>query len=101
MSHQLIVLPDDTARPLIEAIAGATKSLNIRMFLFTDTTLLDAVIAAHQRGVKVRVMLNPARRSGESENEESRKALVDAGVEVRDSNPAFALTHHTNSRSID
>jgi phosphatidylserine/phosphatidylglycerophosphate/cardiolipin synthase-like enzyme len=93
MSHQLIVLPDDTARPLIEAIAGATKSLNIRMFLFTDTTLLDAVIAAHQRGVKVRVMLNPARRSGESENEESRKALVDAGVEVRDSNPAFALTH--------
>lgn len=46
------------------------------MFLFTDTTLLDAVIAAHQRGVRVRVMLNPARRSGESENEASRQALV-------------------------
>ena len=38
-------------------------------------------------------MLNPARRSGESENEESRKTLVAAGVEVRDSNPAFDLTH--------
>jgi len=93
MSHTLIVLPDDTAKPIIDAISGATKSLNIRMFLFTDTTLLDAVIAAHNRGVKVRVMLNPARRSGESENEDARKALVDAGIEVRDSNPAFALTH--------
>ena len=93
MSHKLIVLPDDTAKPIVDAIDGARKSLNIRMFLFTDTSLLDAVMAAHKRGVKVRVMLNPARRSGESENEEARKLLTDAGVEVRDSNPAFDLTH--------
>lgn len=93
MSHKLLVLPDDTAKPLLDALADARKSLNVRMFLFTDTSLLDAVVDAHRRGVKVRVMLNPARRSGESENEASRKALVDAGVEVRDSNPAFALTH--------
>ena len=63
MSHQLLVLPDDTAKPLIDAIDGAASALNIRMFLFTDPTLIDTVIAAHQRGVKVRVMLNPARRS--------------------------------------
>jgi cardiolipin synthase len=93
MSHKLIVLPDDTAKPLLDAINGARRALNVRMFLFTDTTLLDAVIAAHRRGVKVRVMLNPARRSGETENEESRKTLAAAGVEVRDSNPAFDLTH--------
>jgi cardiolipin synthase A/B len=93
MSHQLIVLPDDTAKPILDAIAGATKSLNIRMFLFTDPGLIEAVIAAHHRGVKVRVMLNPARRSGQSENEESRKLLTDAGIAVRDSNPAFDLTH--------
>ena len=93
MSHSLIVLPDDTAKPILDALASAEKSLNIRMFLFTDPTLLDAVIAAKRRGVLVRVMLNPARRSGESENEESRKTLVAAGIEVRDSSPAFALTH--------
>jgi len=93
MSHTLIVLPDDTAKPIVDAINAATHVLNIRMFLFTDPTLLDAVIAARKRGVKVRVMLNPARRSGESENEEARKLLTDAGIEVRDSNPAFDLTH--------
>ncbi|RZL87386.1 MAG: phospholipase [Variovorax sp.] len=93
MSHQLIVLPDDTARPILDAINSAKVALQVRMFLFTDETLLAAVIAAKQRGVKVRVMLNPARRSGESENEASRKALIDAGIEVRDSNPKFDLTH--------
>ena len=41
----------------------------------------------------MRVMLNPARRSGEPENEASRKTLEQPGVEVIDSNPAFDLTH--------
>jgi cardiolipin synthase len=93
MSHTLIVLPDDTAKPILDPINAAEHDLQIRMFLFTEPTLLHAVIAAKRRGVRVRVMLNPARRSGETENKEARKALVAAGVDVRDSNPAFDLTH--------
>jgi phosphatidylserine/phosphatidylglycerophosphate/cardiolipin synthase-like enzyme len=93
MSRFLIVLPDDSARPVLDAINRATKSLRIKMFVFSDPQLLNAVIAAQQRGVEVRVMLNPARRTGESENEEARARLTEAGVEVLDSNPAFGLTH--------
>src|SRR5450631_3675311 len=93
MPRSLIVMPDDTAQPILDAINAATKSLRIKMFIFSDPGLLQAVAAAHKRGVKTRVMLNPARRSGESENEESRKFLNDSGVEVLDSNPAFDLTH--------
>jgi phosphatidylserine/phosphatidylglycerophosphate/cardiolipin synthase-like enzyme len=93
MSRSLVVLPDDSAQPILDAIHRATKSLRIKMFVFSDPTLLSAVIDAHRRGVKVRVMLNPARRSGEQENEESRKTLTQAGVEVIDSNPVFDLTH--------
>ena len=93
MSHALIVLPDDTSKPILDAINGATKSLNIRMFLFTDETLLRSVIAAHDRGVKVRVMLNPARRSGKTENTATAKKLKAAGIDVKDSNPAFDVTH--------
>jgi len=93
MSHKLIVLPDDTVKPFVKAINGATKSLNIRMFLFSDPTLLKAVIAAKKRGVKVRVMLNPARRSGEVENQAARKLLAAAGIDVRDSSPEFNVTH--------
>ena len=93
MSRSLIVLPDDSVQPILDAIDGATKSLRIKMFIFTDPSLLDAVIAAHRRGVNVRIMLNPKRRSGVSENDESRSKLEAAGIEVRDSNPAFDLTH--------
>jgi phosphatidylserine/phosphatidylglycerophosphate/cardiolipin synthase-like enzyme len=93
MSHTLIVLPDDTAKPILDPINSATHVLNIRMFVFTDPTLLNAVIAAKRRGVHVRVMLNPARRDGKRDNDESRGTLVAAGIEVRDTSPAFALTH--------
>jgi cardiolipin synthase len=93
MPRSVIVLPDDSARPIVEAINGAKKSIRVKMFVFSDPTLLQAVIAAHQRGVKVRIMLNPARRSGEKENDESRSLLISAGIEVIDSNPAFDLTH--------
>ena len=80
-------------RPILDAIAAAKKSLRIKMFLFSDPALLAAVIAAQKRGVKVRVMLNPARRGGEPENEATRRKLEKAGVEVIDTNPAFAVTH--------
>lgn len=93
MSHRLIVLPDDTANAILDPINAAGHTLNIRMFLFTDPTLLNAVIAARRRGVNVRVMLNPARRDGTDENGPAREALLAAGVSVRHSSPRFAVTH--------
>jgi cardiolipin synthase A/B len=93
MSRSLLVLPDDSAKSILDAIHAAEKSLHIKMFVFSDPELLKAVIAARHRGVKVQVMLNPARRSGEVENEVSRQVLTDGKVEVMDSNPAFDLTH--------
>ena len=93
MSRYLVVMPDDSSQPILDAIQHASKSIRIKMFTFSDPQLLHAVIAAHRRGVKVRVMLNPARRSGESENEKARKMLSEAAVAVTDSNPAFDVTH--------
>ncbi len=93
MSRYLVVLPDDSARPILDVINHSKQSLRIKMFLFSDPQLLHAVISAHRRGVKVRIMLNPARRSGEKENNDSRKMLTDAGIDVIDSNPTFDVTH--------
>ena len=93
MARSLIVLPDDTAQPILAAIEGASRTLRVKMFVFSDPSLLMAVIAARRRGVKVRVMLNPARRSGEHDNEATRKALERADIDVKDANPAFDLTH--------
>src|SRR5437879_443021 len=86
-SRSLIVLPDDAATPILEAIGEAKASLCVKMFVFSDPALIGAVIAAKRRGVHVRVMLNPARRSGEDDNEGTRHQLARSGVDVIDSNP--------------
>jgi cardiolipin synthase A/B len=93
MSRYLVVLPDDSIRPLLDAIDHATTSLRIKMFVFSDSRILGAVNKAHRRGVQVRIMLNPTRRNGQTENQECRKLLADAGIEVIDSTPAFEITH--------
>jgi cardiolipin synthase len=93
MSRSLIVLPDDSSSPLIDAIGASAVSLRIKMFVFSDPALLGAVTSARKRGVRVRVILNRARRSGEDDNSGARAALKRAGIDVKDGNPAFALTH--------
>lgn len=95
-----LIFPDDTAKPILDAINTAKESIRIKMFIFSDPDLLKAVIAAKKRGVQVRIMLNPARRDGEKENEDTRKLLEEAGIEVMDSNPQFALTHE-KSMTVD
>jgi phosphatidylserine/phosphatidylglycerophosphate/cardiolipin synthase-like enzyme len=89
----LLVMPDDTVQPILDAVNKAMESIRIKIFLFSEPLLIDAVIAAHQRGVKVRVMLNPARRSGEPENETTRETLEKAGVPVQDTHPDIDVTH--------
>jgi len=91
--RSIIVFPDDTVKSIVDAINDAKKSILIKMFLFSDPELLNAVIAAKHRGVKIKVMLNPSRRNGEEENEDARTKLEAAGIEVRDTSPSFVITH--------
>jgi len=94
MAHRsILVFPDDGAKMIIDSILEAKKSLRIKMFVFSDPELIYAVIDAHKRGLDVKVMLNPARRSGEEENESTRRLFEQAGVNVKDTNPFFGLTH--------
>ena len=86
-------MPENGVTSVVNAVEEAQSSLDIKMFLFSEPRLGEAVIAAHRCGVKARVMLNPARRSGESENAKTHKLLTAAGVEVKDTSPAYPVTH--------
>jgi phosphatidylserine/phosphatidylglycerophosphate/cardiolipin synthase-like enzyme len=91
--HHLIIQPDDGIQPILGTIAGAERSLDIKMFQFTDLILIQAVIEAHKRGVKVRVMLNPSRFTGEHDNDEAFSLFRDAKVPVQETNPKYPITH--------
>lgn len=93
MARSIIVLPDDSAKPIHDAIVAAKKTIRVKMFQFTDRPLMRQLCAAKRRGVEVQVMLNPVRRNGKRQNGTARRFLTDAGIEVRDSNPVFDLTH--------
>ena len=92
-TRTLVVLPDDGIAPVLAGIAAAKDSILVKMFLFSDPRLIRALIAAKKRGVKVRVMLNPARRSGESENSAAKVKLRAGGVAVKDTHPDFDVSH--------
>jgi phosphatidylserine/phosphatidylglycerophosphate/cardiolipin synthase-like enzyme len=91
--HLLIIQPDDGIQPILGTIDGAERSLDIKMFQFTDPVLIQAVIEAHRRGLKVRVMLNPSRFTGEHDNDEAFALFRDAKVPVQETNPKYPITH--------
>jgi cardiolipin synthase A/B len=91
--HHLIVQPDDGIEPFVKTLQGAKTSLDIKMFQFTDPILIHEVIEAHQRGLKVRVMLNPSRFTGEHDNDEAFAKFHDAKVPVKETNPKYPITH--------
>ena len=91
--HRLIVVPDDGIEPFQEALRSATETLDIKMFQFTEERLLQEVVEAHRRGVKVRVMLNPSRFTGEHDNDEAFDFFNKEGVPVQSTNPQYPITH--------
>ena len=72
MTRSLVVLPDDSARPIVDAIHAAKRSLRVKMFVLSDPSVLNALVAAHHRKVRVQVILNGARRSGQKDNERAQ-----------------------------
>ena len=48
-SRTIIILPDDTKKPIVDAIDAAKNSIKIKMFVFSDPDLINAVIAAKEK----------------------------------------------------
>jgi len=70
-------------------IDGATTSIDLQMYLFTVTDLSTALINAKQRGVAVRVLLDPDHAG----NTSTRSKLMSAGVNVQNAPAGFEYAH--------
>src|SRR5262245_42011990 len=90
---RLIVQPDDGVEPVLGLIAASKHSLRIIQFTLDEPRLIDAVVDAHHRKVKVHVLLNPHKSSGERGNDATHERLKRAGVAVDWTAPRFAVTH--------
>jgi phosphatidylserine/phosphatidylglycerophosphate/cardiolipin synthase-like enzyme len=73
-------LPGADIRPLVmQLIDSAQRSLDLELFVLTDTGVVHAIEAAAARGVTVRVLLDPGQRPSDA----SAASLTSAGIAMR------------------
>ena len=75
---------------IIDTLAGATTGVSVQAYSFTSTPIAAALITAHQRGVKVSVLLDKSQRT---EHDTLGWYLVQAGVPVR-IDAAHSIAHN-------
>jgi cardiolipin synthase A/B len=81
-NYQLVQEPEAGYSPIVGLISGATRSVRITMYEFTDPAAINTLIDAHRRGVDTKVILDAAFR-GRDTNAETFQQLAAAGVEVK------------------
>jgi phosphatidylserine/phosphatidylglycerophosphate/cardiolipin synthase-like enzyme len=87
----LVVEPDQGMGAVYQAITGARHSIDLVMYELEDTTAVDDLIQAKERGVSVRVILDQA--YAKSENESADATLAAHGVDVHWSSTQVDITH--------
>jgi cardiolipin synthase len=94
----LLVEPQAGITPLYDFMSSARQSLDMTMYELSDPTAVQILIADHQRGVRVRVLLDHA-YSGAQVNQASYSALSSAGVPVAWANDTEIF--HQKSITVD
>lgn len=97
--YQLFVEPDEGQAPVLDALAGAQKSVDVAVYMLSSPEVIGALAEAHGRGVAVRVLMEPAPFNPSNPNfplPTNRRAfeeLTAAGVKIRYIKPRFKYLH--------
>lgn len=86
--------PDGTGKTLLRLVTwleSCQSELDLAMFTFTDDRLADVVLRCHQRGVRVRIIVDDEQAKCAGAD---GKRLADAGIPVRHDASAFSHMHH-------
>jgi cardiolipin synthase len=98
---QLIVEPGPGSAPVVDAIDAARSSVELTMYELDDPAVDAALIAASQRHVAVRVLLDHGYYGeGSPINARTSAQLRAGGVAVRWASTRYALTHQ-KTLSVD
>lgn len=89
----IFIEPGDGRQPILDEIADAQRSIDLEIYLITDEPVLQALEAAHRRGVAVRVILEQYPYGGGGRQPEIFNRLDAGGIAVRWGNPVFRFTH--------
>jgi cardiolipin synthase len=94
----LLVEPQAGMTPLYAFMSSARQSLDMTMYELSDPATVQVLVADHQRGVRVRVLLDHA-YSGAQVNQAAYSSLSSAGVPVAWANNTEIF--HQKSITVD
>jgi len=90
---QVFVEPDSGEHVITDAIRSAKKSVWLEIYLLTDRNVISALEEDANRGIDVRVMLEPHPFGGGGSPTRTIDQLKAAGVKAQETSPSFPLTH--------
>lgn len=94
--HTIFVEPVDGRAEVIKTIAGARNNITLTIFQLDDPAIVDALAAAQERGVSVRVLYNNASFAAANQTNPNFYAvanLTPLGVAMKPAPPYFTITH--------
>lgn len=91
----LIVEPDDGRTLILSALQEAKQSIDLTIYELDDPEVDAALVSAHERGVKVRVLYNYYSfiSQGRNPNEFAVNLLNSAGIQSKPASSSFLDTH--------
>ncbi len=91
---------DDVPTALVGLVNSALRTIHIDIYGFTYGPLMDALIAAHQRGVTVNVVADHTQAEGRAERPQLQR-LVDAGIALLVGTSSRGAIDHSKYVVID
>jgi phosphatidylserine/phosphatidylglycerophosphate/cardiolipin synthase-like enzyme len=86
----LSVQPDDGEGPIVNVVAGATRSIRVMIYDLGTSQILTTLLQKAMAGVKVQAILDQTEMAYD---QPAYDALKTAGAQVMWSNPKFSYTH--------
>ena len=90
---QLFIEPRAGRTVILEAINSARRQIRLGICVLSDPTIGNALIAAYQRGVQVRIIVDRGEFAMNTAEQREVAQLVSAGIPVHLSNPIFPQSY--------
>jgi phosphatidylserine/phosphatidylglycerophosphate/cardiolipin synthase-like enzyme len=92
-TDQLIVIPEELDRPIIEAIKAAKHTIDLSNYHLSNRSVVSALIESANSGVQIRVILDNGVLAGSSTAQKIVNNLIQNNIQVKPSSKFFSITH--------
>jgi cardiolipin synthase len=89
----VFVEPDDGRKPILDEVTASKHSIDLEVYLLSDNDVINALVAADHRGVRVRVIMEEHPFGGAGNQPAIFSRLQDSGVEVRWAPAPYRFAH--------